>query len=245
MRVPRYPPAVAVIFDLDGTLVDSLPDLAAAMNATLAELGHPTHPVDCYLPLIGGGIEVMIAGALPPGCRGPRQVATARGLMRAHYRACALRTTRPYPGIRWLLAELARQRVPLAVLSNKLHEETLLVVRGVFPGVPFQVVLGLQSQRAAKPDPAGVVAAACLLRLRPRQLLLVGDGETDMQAARRSGALPIGVTWGYRSGRALQAAGAARLLAHPRAVRDYLLRRASAPVRGERACGRAGTGSPA
>ena len=211
-----------MIFDLDGTLVDSLPDLAAAMNATLAELGHPTHEVAFYRPLIGGGVEEMIAGALPPACRGPRRVATALRLMRAHYRAHALRTTRPYPGVRWLLAALARRRVPLAVLSNKLHAETLLVVSGVFPGVPFRAVLGLQPPRAAKPDPAGVLAIARALRLPPRRLLLVGDGETDVLAARRSGALPVGAAWGYRSARALLTAGAARLAEHPRAVAGYL-----------------------
>lgn len=229
MRALRSPPGTAVIFDLDGTLVDSLPDLAAAMNDTLRELGHATHPVAFYRPLVGGGIEEMIAGALPPAGRGPRQVAAAHALMRGHYRAHALRTTRPYPGIRWLLAELIRRRVPLAVLSNKLHEDTRRVVGGVFPGVPFQAVLGLQPPRAAKPDPAGVVAAARLLRLRPRQLLVVGDGETDMLAARRCGARPLGVTWGYRSAGALLAAGAARLLPHPRAVRDYLVRYRRAP----------------
>ena len=232
-----------MIFDLDGTLVDSLPDLAAAMNATLDELGYPSHPFEFYLPLIGGGIEVMIAGALPATRRNPRQVAAARTLMRAHYRRHALRTTRPYPGVRWLLAELVRSRVPLAVLSNKLHEETLMVVRGVFPDVPFHAVLGLQPPRAAKPDPAGAIAVARMLRLAPRQLLLVGDGETDMLAARRCGALPVGATWGYRSARALLAAGAARLLSHPRAVAAYL--RTGNDVTDVPACGRAGTGSPA
>lgn len=229
LRAPRRPPPAAVLFDLDGTLVDSLPDLAAAMNATLAELGQASHPVAFYRPLIGGGVEEMIAGALPPARRGARSVAAARTLMRAHYRAHALRTTRPYPGVRWLLAALARRRVPMAVLSNKLHEETLQVVGGIFPGVPFQVVLGLQPPRAAKPDPAGVVAAARRLGLPPRRLLLVGDGETDMLAARRCGARPLGATWGYRGARALLAAGAARLAPHPRAVYGYLLRRGSAP----------------
>ena len=214
-----------MIFDLDGTLVDSLPDLAAAMNATLEQLGHPLHPIEFYLPLIGGGIEVMIAGALPPAHRSPRQVETARVLMRQHYRRHALRTTRPYPGVGWLLAELARCGVPMAVLSNKLHAETLLVVRGVFPGVRFQVVLGLQPHRAAKPDPASVLATARMLRLDPRQLLLVGDGDTDMLAGRRGGAYPVGATWGYRSARALLSAGAAQLISHPRAVRDYVLPR--------------------
>ena len=231
-----------MIFDLDGTLVDSLPDLAAAMNATLEELGYPTHPFEFYLPLIGGGIEVMIAGALPRARRDAHQVAAARTLIRAHYRVHALRTTRPYPGVRWLLAELVRRGIPLAVLSNKLHEETLLVVRGVFPDVPFHAMLGLQPPRAAKPDPAGVVALARMLRLAPRQLLLVGDGETDMLAARRCGALPVGATWGYRSARSLLAAGAARLLSHPRAVAAYLPGRGVTDVP---ACGRAGTASPA
>ena len=212
----------AVIFDLDGTLVDSLPDLAAALNATLRQLGEPVHSLPFYLPLIGGGVEVMVAGAIHPDRRGERLVATAGAMMRARYRRTALRTTRPYAGVRALLAELVRRRVPLAVLSNKLHPETVQVVRGAFPGVPFRAVLGLQQGRPAKPHPAGIVALAHTLGTEPRRVLVVGDGDTDMLAARRAGAWPLGATWGYRSPGALLAAGAARLAAHPRAVLAYL-----------------------
>lgn len=219
VSAPRFG---AVIFDLDGTLVDSLPDLAAAMNATLRALGEPVHPLPFYLPLIGGGVEVMVAGAIHPDRRRARLVATAGAMMRARYRRHALRTTRPYPGVRALLADLARERVPLAVLSNKLHPETVQVVRGVFPGVPFRAILGLQRGRPAKPHPAGIVALSQALRVHPRRVLVVGDGDTDMLAARRAGAWPLGATWGYRGPRALLAAGAARLAAHPRAVRTYL-----------------------
>ena len=211
-----------MIFDLDGTLVHSLPDLAAAMNATLAELGEPVHPLPFYLPLIGGGIEVMVAGALPPARRTAQQVASAGVLMRARYRRGALDATRPYPGVRWLLTDLAQRRIPMAVLSNKLHAETEQVVRGLFPERPFQAILGLQPRRPAKPHPAGVVELARTLRVDPCRVLVVGDGDTDMAAARRCGAWPVGATWGYRSPRALVAAGAACLAAHPRAVRDYL-----------------------
>ena len=218
-RASRF---AAVIFDLDGTLVDSLPDLAAAMNATLCALGEPVHPLPFYLPLIGGGVEVMVAGAIDPGRRTARLVATAGAMMRARYRRTALRTTRPYPGVRALLADLARARIPLAVLSNKLHPETVQVVRGVFPGVRFGAILGLQQGRPAKPHPAGIAALAHALGVDPRRVLVVGDGDTDMLAARRAGAWPLGATWGYRSPRALLAAGAARLAAHPRAVRAYL-----------------------
>ena len=214
----------AVIFDLDGTLVDSLPDLAAAMNATLRALGEPVHPLPFFLPLIGGGVEVMVAGAIDPARRSASLVATAGTMMRTFYRRNALRATRPYPGVRALLADLARRRVPMAVLSNKLHPETVHVVRGVFPGVPFRAILGLQPARPAKPDPAGIVELCRALRVAPRRVLVVGDGDTDMLAARRAGAWPAGATWGYRSPRALQAAGAARLLAHPRAVRAYVAR---------------------
>ena len=214
----------AVIFDLDGTLVDSLPDLAAAMNTTLRALGEPVHPLPFYLPLIGGGVEVMVAGAIDPARRSPHLVATAGSMMRAHYRRNALRTTRPYPGVRELLAELARRRIPMAVLSNKLHAETVYVVRGVFPGLPFRAILGLQQGRPAKPHPAGVVALSRALGVEPRRVLVVGDGDTDMLAARRAGAWPVGATWGYRSPRALLSAGAARLAAHPRAVRTYVAR---------------------
>lgn len=240
LRSPRSTRFAAVIFDLDGTLVNSLPDLAAAMNATLAELGEPVHPLPFYLPLIGGGIEVMIAGALSPAQRTSQRVTTAGALMRAHYRRGALHATRPYPGVRWLLADLAQRRIPMAVLSNKLHAETGQVVRGLFPEQPFQAILGLQPRRPAKPHPAGVLELARVLRVAPRRVLVVGDGDTDMAAARRSGAWPVGATWGYRSPRALLAAGAARLIAHPRAVRDYVL-----PATDERACGRAGTEWPA
>ena len=212
----------AVIFDLDGTLVDSLPDLAAAMNATLRALGEPVHPLPFYLPLIGGGVEVMVAGAIDPDRRSARLVATAGAMMRARYRRNALRTTRPYPGVRALLADLARRRVPMAVLSNKLHPETVQVVRGVFPGLPFRAILGLQPPRPAKPDPAGILELCRALRVAPRRVLVVGDGDTDMRAARHAGAWPAGATWGYRSPRALLAAGAARLLSHPHAVRAYV-----------------------
>lgn len=212
----------AVIFDLDGTLVDSLPDLAAALNATLRALGEPTHPLPFYLPLIGGGVEVMVAGAIHRDRRGADLVAKAGAMMRARYRRTALATTRPYAGVRDLLAGLARRRIPMAVLSNKLHPETVQVVRGAFPGVPFRAILGLQAHRPAKPHPAGIVALARALGVAPRRVLVVGDGDTDMLAARRAGAWPLGATWGYRSPRALLAAGAARLAAHPRAVRTYL-----------------------
>ena len=222
LRRPRSPRFAAVIFDLDGTLVHSLPDLAAAMNATLAELGEPIHPLPFYLPLIGGGIEVMVAGALPPARRTAQRVTRAGVLMRARYGRGALDATRPYPGVRPLLADLGQRRIPMAVLSNKLHAETGQVVRGLFPERPFQAILGLQPPRPAKPHPAGVLELARLLRVDPRRVMVVGDGDTDMVAARRCGAWPVGATWGYRSPRALLAAGAARLIAHPRAVRHYL-----------------------
>ena len=214
----------AVIFDLDGTLVDSLPDLAAALNATLQALGEPRHPLPFYLPLIGGGVEVMVAGAIHPDRRRASLVAKAGAMMRARYRRTALRTTRPYPGVRDLLAGLARRHIPMAVLSNKLHPETVQVVRGAFPGVRFRAILGLQEGRPAKPHPAGVLAVAHALGVAPRRVLVVGDGDTDMLAARRAGAWPLGATWGYRSPRALLAAGAARLAADPRAVGTYLTR---------------------
>jgi phosphoglycolate phosphatase len=227
IAAPRCKPTArfgAVVFDLDGTLVDSLPDLAAALNATLHALGEPVHPLPFYLPLIGGGVEVMVAGAIHPDRRSARLVAQAGAMMRARYRRTALRTTRPYPGVRDLLAGLVRRRIPMAVLSNKLHPETVQVVRGVFPEVPFGAILGLQHGRPAKPHPAGILAVAHALGVAPRHMLVVGDGDTDMHAARRAGAWPLGATWGYRSPHALLAAGAARLAAHPRAVRTYLTR---------------------
>jgi phosphoglycolate phosphatase len=224
--VPRTPATRfdAVIFDLDGTLVDSLPDLAAALNATLRALGEPVHPLPFYLPLIGGGVEVMVAGAIRSDRRSAHLVAKAGAMMRARYRRTALRTTRPYPGVRDLLAGLAHRHIPMAVLSNKLHPETVQVVRGAFPGVPFRAILGLQHGRPAKPHPAGILDLAHALGVAPRRVLVVGDGDTDMLAACRAGAWPLGATWGYRSPRALLAAGAARLAAHPRAVRTYLSR---------------------
>ena len=101
----------ALVFDLDGTLVDSLPDLAASMNATLVDLGHHPHSPRFYLPLIGRGVEKMVVGALPTTCTNSSYIANACNLMRGHYRRMALRTTQPYPEVPTLLAEIARRKI--------------------------------------------------------------------------------------------------------------------------------------
>ena len=145
-------------------------------------------------------------------------------ITRMHYQKNLVPTTVSFPGIDWLLLNLQKSHLPISILSNKPDKETKTIAKSIFPSIKFSCVFGLQSNFKAKPDPSGVILIANKLRLKPNHFVLVGDGETDMKAARFSGAYPIGVSWGYRSPRQLIQAGAALILNHPREIYSKLLK---------------------
>lgn len=212
-HVPHAPRAV--IFDLDGTLLDTLDDLADSGNAALAKLGLPGHETDAYRLFVGLGVGELALRMLPEAARDEATVARAVELLVAEYTARWKDKTRPYEGVPEMLEELRALGLPLCVLSNKPQNFTEASVRLFFPGFPFRLVRGATQEVPRKPHPAGALAIAGGLGLAPGAFWLVGDSSTDMKTARGAGMLPVGVLWGFRSRAELEQSGAALLIARP------------------------------
>ena len=204
-----------VLFDLDGTLVDSLADLADSMNRVLSRQGLPSHPAQTYRYFVGDGITKLVQRALPAEARQGDLVQDCVREMRQEYGLHWADTTRPYPGIAELLDALATRRIPMAILSNKPDELTQKVVRTLLPGWHFAAVAGARETIARKPDPAGALRVAGLLHREPADFLYVGDTNTDMQTARAARMFAIGALWGFRSADELKKNGAQALLSVP------------------------------
>jgi len=203
----------ACIFDLDGTLVDSLRDIAEALNDCLDLLGLPTHPVDSYRYMVGEGVPMLCARAI--GDSHPELVGRLAELARPRYRIRAVHHTRPYAGVPDLISRLRERDVQLAVLSNKPHDLTLRVVRAFWPAPTFASIVGYTLEERRKPDPQCALAVCRQLGVDPADTWLIGDTPTDVETARRCGAVSIGVTWGFRTRADLEAAGADRIIDHP------------------------------
>jgi phosphoglycolate phosphatase len=222
-------PIRAVLYDLDGTLLDTLADVASAANAALRDGGFPEHPLADYRHLLGGGVQRLFAAALPPDARSPEQIARSIAAFRTHYDRSWNTTTRPYVGVPELVGELQRRGLVQAVLSNKPHDFTRACIAAHFggsdtaaasggPGAPigpFALVLGQRNGVPAKPDPAGAIEIAHSLGIAPGDVLYLGDTAIDMQTARGAGMRPIGVLWGFRDRAELETSGAQAVLAAP------------------------------
>jgi phosphoglycolate phosphatase len=206
----------ACIFDLDGTLVDSLADIAGALNDSLTLLGLPTRPVADYRYLVGEGVPMLCQRAI--GDTYPILVERLTELARARYCARPLQHTRPYPGVPELVARLRAHGVRLAVLSNKQHALSLRVVRAFWPNGTFEHVQGYVEEELRKPDPHYALHLCQTLGVRPERTWLIGDTPTDIATSQRAGAVAIGVTWGFRTRADLEAAGADLIFDRPEQI---------------------------
>lgn len=202
----------AVLFDLDGTLVDTLQDIAFAMNRALTMNGLPEHPLEAYRYLVGDGVKWLARRAV-----GERQELADKVLAdyQAYYKDHNLDRSKPYDGVREMLAALKWRGVKLCVFSNKPHADTCRVVKHFFPEAAFDVVRGQVEGVPVKPDPAGALLAAEEAGVAPEDFLYLGDTDVDMRCAHNAGMHPLGVTWGFRTAEELWAGGAERLLDHP------------------------------
>lgn len=207
----------SVIFDLDGTLLYTLEDLADSLNQVLSQEGLPTHSYNDYRFMVGNGLETLVVRALPSGMRLSAHVRPVLRKFVELYRSRQVAKTRPYPGIVELLETLAARGLLLAVLSNKAHPNTLAVVDHFFPAV-FELVLGMRPEVPAKPDPAGALEIARAFGLDPGEILYLGDSDVDMKTAVAAGMYPLGALWGYRPKSELEAAGAAAVIDAPSAM---------------------------
>ena len=201
-----------VIFDLDGTLADSLKDIAAALNHVLGELALPRFADAEIERMVGDGARMLVRRAL-----GPRVELEERALaaFQARYLEALSVHTRAYDGIDSLLDALEARGVPTGVLSNKPHAATVELVRGLFPRHPFTRVLGTREERTKKPDPSGALEIASAMGLSAGEIFFVGDTPVDVETAARAGMISVGALWGMRSREELEAAGAQHLIAVP------------------------------
>ena len=205
------------VFDLDGTLLDTLSDIGNAANSVLRQHGFPDHPVHAYRDFVGDGVRVLLTRALPPARRDEATLSACLATMQVEYPRYLNKSARPYPGVPELLDALQTRGWRLAVLSNKPDEFTERCVVEFFGPDLFTPILGLHPDRPRKPDPAGALEIARRWSMAPAQIAYFGDSGTDMETARSAGMFAIGVLWGYRGKGELLAAGAQQLIETPQA----------------------------
>ncbi len=208
------------MFDLDGTLADTLVAIANAANDALRQLGRPPHPLGDYRYLAGQGLRWLAENAL-----GPEHAHLADRMMQLHrasYHAHAHETTRAYDGVPEMVDALQRMGLKLAVLSNKPHEAVGPCLRHILPRSAFAAAQGIEPGGPLKPDPAGALKLADDLAIPPSRWLYVGDTRVDMLTGHAAGMFAVGVTWGFRDERELREAGADAIIHHPSALLDLL-----------------------
>lgn len=205
-----------IIFDLDGTLVNSLEDIADSMNHILKSYAFPTHELEAYYRFIGNGIRNLVQETLPKEVSKEEElILNCFDLMMEKYRNNCTNKTRPYNGIRELLNELVKRGIKIAIFSNKVDELTKKVVRSLFPNWNFEVIVGVSSEVPRKPNPLGILYISKKMGIQPDEIIYLGDTGSDMQAANNAGSYAVGALWGYRTKEELFSNGAKCLINHP------------------------------
>jgi phosphoglycolate phosphatase len=212
----------AVVFDLDGTLLNTIDDIAESVNAALASVGLPPYTVEDYKYFVGDGVVVLIERALAPypnkkHLQGP---VLDRYLVELAHRQTG--KTKPYDGIPELLAELTHRGIATAVLSNKPHGATVDVIGHYFPNHRFAAVMGKKPEFKPKPDPASLTYVLERLHCPRETVLYVGDTATDMQTAKNGGLRAIGCTWGFRLRDELEGAGSDHIVDRPDEILTWI-----------------------
>jgi phosphoglycolate phosphatase len=203
----------AVIFDLDGTLLNTLEDLTDSMNCVLKRNRLPEHNLAAYRYFVGDGIEMLVRRALPFEVASENDFQRFVREMKSEYASRWLLKTRPYPGVPEMLAAFAAAGIAMAVLSNKPDDASNEIVKSLLPNIDFRIVLGATPERPKKPDPSAALEIASRLGISPEDFLFMGDTSIDMQTACAAGMFPVGALWGFRPAEELIASGAKVLAA--------------------------------
>lgn len=209
----------AIIFDLDGTLLNTIEDIANATNAALRIHGFPTHPVKDYCYMVGNGFPTLVTRAVPQDIRptlASDKIATIVQDARGYYMQHPCDYTVAYPGITMMLDTLAQKGFLLGVLSNKMDDLTKLLIKRNFPDIPFVQVLGSRPNMPMKPDPAVLNGMLEEFACSPQDCLYVGDSNVDVATAHAANTKVVGVAWGFRGRQELEESGA-----------DYIIEQAS------------------
>lgn len=191
-------PKRLAIFDLDGTLLNTIADLATATNQALDACGFPTHPIEAYPFFVGNGINKLFERALPAEARTEENVLRIRAHFLPYYDEHNADLSRPYPGIPQLLENLQAAGIQVAVASNKYHRATEKLIRHYFPTIRFAAILGQREGVPIKPHPQIVEDILALVPVNKEEVIYIGDSGVDLQTALNAGVESIGVTWGFR-----------------------------------------------
>ena len=203
-----------IIFDLDGTLVNSLEDISDAMNNVLTNLNYPTHTYDAYQYFIGSGLRNLVSKALPASNNSDNEIEICFENMIAEYREVCTLKTKPYAGIVELLDDLVSRDIKLAVFSNKADELTKKIASEIFPDY-FNTAVGLSTEALKKPNPFEALEISKNWNLKTEEIIFIGDSDIDMLTATNANMFPLGVSWGYRTEDELLASGAKLVINTP------------------------------
>ena len=205
----------AVIFDLDGTLADTLEDIADNMNRVLAGMGFPVHEYDAYRFYVGGGLKNLAVQCLPENARTDDVIAACHDRMVAEYHNNYINKTQLYDGIHELLDALSLQGVKMAVLSNKADPLTQKICSILLKNWKFEVILGATERFPRKPDPAAALFISRQMDVNPANIYYLGDSDADMKTAVAAGFYPVGAGWGFRTKEELLENGARQVIDEP------------------------------
>jgi phosphoglycolate phosphatase len=208
----------AVLFVLDGTLLDTIEDIAYAANRVLAGRGFPVHPTDAYKTAVGSGARQLMRRVLPEINRDQETIEECFAAFLKEYGEHWNVNTRPYPGVPEMLDALQTRGLKMAVLSNKPADFTRKCVYELLSKWKFDPVMGAGDGMPSKPDPAGALAIAKQLGIPPEEFVYLGDSGVDMKTANAAGMLAVGALWGFRSREELQQEGAKVLLERPQDI---------------------------
>jgi phosphoglycolate phosphatase len=212
----------AVIFDLDGTLLDTIADLANSTNSVLERHGFKIHSVEKYKTFVGNGLQNLLQKALPEDRRDDRTIEKCLIDLHEEYARRWAENTRPYDGMPELLSSLQSKNISMAILSNKAHKFTKAIVETLLSDWRFTAVFGERAGIPRKPDPSAALEIAGMLEASPSDILYLGDSGTDMETANAAGMCPVGALWGFRSREELIQSGARHLIQKPSELLELL-----------------------
>ena len=205
----------AVIFDLDGTLLDTLEDLADSLNRVLRDKGLPTHPTEAFRYFVGNGAAMLVSRALPPEKRNDELTADCLEAFRREYSCNWNMKTKPYNGVPELLHALTAKHIEMAVLTNKPQHFAELCIQEFLSVWKFAAILGQRDGVPMKPDPAGPREIVRCLDIPSQEFLYLGDSDVDMRTAVHANMFPVGAMWGFRSEKELRESGAVEVIGRP------------------------------
>jgi phosphoglycolate phosphatase len=205
----------AIIFDLDGTLINSIPDIADSMNETLSDFGYPQYKYDQYKYFVGNGIRRLVERCVPPEYSTAENVENVFRKMVEVYGSNYANKTRVYEGIYELLDGLSEKRIKMAVLSNKTDGITQKICNKLFPNGYFEIILGATDGFPKKPNPQSALFVAARLSSVPEDVFYLGDTSIDMETACAAGFFPAGASWGFRPQEELISFGAKFIANNP------------------------------